>query len=371
MRVLVIAPGPFPASRGSQLLVERTTAGLIARGHGVDVVVPRFGEAGRAEPFPLRRAGLPRLGRGIDSRPDLRRAVDDVLLLREALRCRPDVLVGHNVEGALVAGLAGAVLRAPAVYFRHTAFGEEIGCVTGSPAAGRAGAVVESLAARLCQSVIQLAPHPTDGLPGRAEEIPPPADPLERRVEPADGRTLYYEGNLDPYQNPSWLWAALSRARQADPRVRLLLGRGPEDRPPAADLALVPRTIAGGFPMKLLAYQVAGIAAVCVESGAPGLVHGLDAFVVPGRGSASAFAEAVAAALADSRSRETLRERARERALSRNDPAEVARRLESSLAQTCMARGPARSIFAKLSGTGPRIGGAGAFVRAEEDAACD
>jgi glycosyltransferase involved in cell wall biosynthesis len=337
VRILVIAPCPFPASRGSQLLIERTTAGLIGSGHEVELLAPRFGEAGRGDPFPVLRAGLPRLGRSIASKPDLARVIDDAGLLLKTLRHRPDVLLGHNVEGGLIAGIAARLIRAPAVYVRHSAFGEELGLVTRRTGATGLGARAERLAARLCARVVQLAPHPWRNGATPVEVVPPPADPAERRIEPADGRTLYYEGNLDVYQNPSWLRTALDRARREEAGVRLLLGKGPADRPPRADLALVPRSLPGGFPMKLLAYQTAGVPAVCVESGAPGMEDGLDAFVVRGEGSAERFGRRVVEALGDPEARQLVRVRARERALARNDPALVTRRLEAVLVRTRMA----------------------------------
>jgi hypothetical protein len=250
------------------------------------------------------------------------------------LRHRPAVILGHNVEGGLLAGLASRILRIPVVYLRHSAFAEELVLTThGAGLAGRLGHWMERAAERLADSIVELAPHTRNG---RAM-IPPPADPEEPRVEPGDGRTLYYEGNLDAYQNPSWLHAALEAARSVDPRVRLLVAAGPRERPATADLGLVPRSLPGGFPMKLLAYQVAGVPAVCIESAAPGMRDGEDAFVVPGRGSPEAFARRVQAALGDRQGREHVRENARRRALSRNDPDAVALQLESVLLRALVA----------------------------------
>jgi hypothetical protein len=221
------------------------------------------------------------------------------------LRHRPDVILGHNIEGGLVAGLASRVLRVPAVYVRHSAFAEELGLVTGHAAlGGELGAWGERAVRRLAHTTVELAPHTGNGHRSGVTVIAPPADLEERRVDPGDGLTLYYEGNLDSYQNPGWLEGALAAARRLDPGVRLRLASRPSERPPFADLALAPRSLPGGFPMKLLAYQMAGIPAVCVESAAPGLVDGEDAFVVPGRGSPQAFATRVVEALADKAGRE-------------------------------------------------------------------
>jgi glycosyltransferase involved in cell wall biosynthesis len=319
------------------LLVERTTLGLIRRGHEVEVVAPRFGDPTRPDPFPVRRAGLPRLGRTIDSRPGLRRALDDALLLVEALRHRPDVVLGHNVEGGLVADLAARIFGVPSVYLRHTAFAEELATMTRSALAGsQIGGRAERWAERLARTVVELAPHPRNGRARRTEVIPPPLDPTERRIEPGDGRMLYYEGNRDPYQNLAWLDVALHAVTTLDPKVQLSIGQSPRDRPARADLGLVPRSLPGGFPMKLLAYQMAGIPAVCVESGAPGMVDGEDAFVVAGAGSPQAFARRVLEALENEPARRRVRERARQRALARNDPERVSGLLESVLVRACV-----------------------------------
>jgi glycosyltransferase involved in cell wall biosynthesis len=343
MKIVVVAACPFPAGRGSQLLIERMTQGLIQRGHEIEAVVPRFGDPDRPDPFPVRRAGLPQLGRAVDSRPGLTRALDAALLLIETLRTRPDVFLGHNVDGGLLSGLAARLLGVPSVYVRHGAFAEELGLMTrwrglAQPLGGRA----EQAAERLAVTVIELAPHPRARPVSRLEVIPPPADPDERRIEAGDGKTLYYEGNCDPYQNPSWLDAALAAARKVDPEVELLRASGPTQRPPRADLALVPRSLPGGFPMKLLAYQMAGVPAVCVESGAPGMVDGQDGFVVPGSGSPARFAQRVAEALREEAARKQLGERARERALARNDPERVSGLLEAALIRACMERGRRR-----------------------------
>ena len=95
--------------------------------------------------------------------------------------------------------------------------------------------------------------------------------------------------------------------------------------------AMLPRALGGGFPMKLLAYQASGIPAVCVASGAPGVEDERDAFVVPGEGSADAFAARVVEALRDPTSRERIRRQARSRALARHAPPRVGALLEASL----------------------------------------
>lgn len=253
---------------------------------------------------------------------------------------RPDVLIGHNTEGALAAGLVSRALGIPTLYLRHTDFGLELGAR--GRLAGAFGRATDSLAATLSTRSIRL------GLDLQSDALPPPGDPDEQPIAPGDGTTLYYEGNEDDYQNPLWLDAAVTAARHTYPDVRLLRSPGPGSRPARADLGLVPRSLPGGFPMKLLAYQLAGLATVCVASGAPGVVDGLDAFVVPGRGSPETFARRVAEALGDPEARGRVAARARERALARCHPARVAERLESVLADL-QAAGSARPPYIERS----------------------
>jgi glycosyltransferase involved in cell wall biosynthesis len=335
MRILVVATCPFPAPRGSPLLIERTARGLARLGHAVRLLAPTARAPGCADPPGLTRV---RAGRALDigrSRPQLARIHADAALLVAALRERPDVILGHNADGGLVAGLAGAWMRVPAVYFRHSDTAEEL--ALHGPGIRILGRVLEAAARTLCTRTVVLAPEPRVG--GSIDALPPPADPDEAQVEPANGSILYYEGNRDRYQNLGWLAAALRAARCVRPGADLLVAASPGERPARADLALVPRSLPGGYPMKLLACQVAGIPAVCVESAAPGLVDGVDAFVVPGRGSPLLFAERVAAALRDDEARERVRVQARARALARHDPARVAALLEASLGRATSAPG--------------------------------
>lgn len=330
MRVLVLATSPFPAGRGSQLLIERTTRGLLERGHQVTVLAPRRRETGRPDPFPVERAGWAWRPGDVGSRPELRRALDDALLGIAAVRHRPDVIAGHNLDGGLLAALAGRWLRRPSLYVRHSDVAEELAHYGPLPELSRGvGSALDAMTQRLATRTVALGAEARSC--DRFDTLPPPLDPEERRVEPGDGLTLYYEGNRDRYQNPAWLWAALEAARRRSPGVKLLLADGPAGRPARADLALLPRSLPGGFPMKLLGYWVSGIPAVCVASGAPGVRDGREAFVVPGRGSPEAFATRVAEALADPVARRGLAERARRSALARHAPERVAALLEASI----------------------------------------
>lgn len=362
LSILVIAACPFPAGRGSQLLIERTSLGLLERGHRVELLTAQFGEEGRPDPLQLRvkRAGLPQRGRRIESRPSLRRALDDALIAIRALRSRPDVLLGHNVEGGLIAGLAGRWLRRPAVYLRHSLFADERALASDWPNVARvAYGIPERWAEKLAARIVVLA---ADGrAPPRIDRrvhcpidwVPPPVDPRERPIDPANGLTLYYEGNRDAYQNPGWLDAAEQAAKRRYPGARLLYAASPAQRPARADLALVPRSLRGGFPMKLLAHQVAGIPALCTASGAPGLVDGLDAFILGGEATRERFAAAACALLGQPERLRALRETARARALKRSDPARSAELLERSLARAVHGEGVGPPVYSAARSKSP------------------
>jgi glycosyltransferase involved in cell wall biosynthesis len=295
------------------------------------------------------RAGLPAGGRRVESRLSLRRVIDDALVLAAALRRRPDALIGHNVEGGVIAGLVGRWLGCPVIYVRHSRFSDELAGASRWPEAARAlGRIAEGLAERLATRIAVLAPEARAD--PRVDWIPPPLDPNERPIRGGDGRTLYYEGNLDPYQNLAWLGSALDRAREKHPAARLVYASSPLERPDCADLALVPRSLGGGFPMKLLAHQISGVPALCTASGAPGMVDGLDAFVLQGEPSPQAFARRAAELLDCPELLRTVRETARARALARNAPAAVAERLEQCLERAIEPASAPASQMATPSG---------------------
>jgi 1,2-diacylglycerol 3-alpha-glucosyltransferase len=106
MRVALVIAGPYPALRGSQVLVSHLARGLGARGHDVRVVT--YGE---------------RRGQRPGARPT-RVLLDAVLvarLWRVARRARVDVIHAHNYEAAIAGLLVGRALGRPLVYHGHSA----------------------------------------------------------------------------------------------------------------------------------------------------------------------------------------------------------------------------------------------------------
>lgn len=321
MRIALVIAGPFPALRGSQVLVRHLAHGLEARGHAVVLVT---------------------YGRRLRDRPGLHpaRPLLDVALLVRLLRVvrreRIDVIHAHNYEAAIAGLVVARLTGRPLVYHGHSALAEEL------PTYGRSRRVRSVLAwlggmldahvprrADFCIAVtdelgarLRAAGVATNGLAC----IAPTGMPAEVHAYAAgegDGALVCYAGNLDGYQNLAFLAESFARVRASLPDARLVLvthegGRAAaarhlaagfeiveaesyaamQVRLAAAQVAVCPRTEGSGFPMKLLNYMAAGKAIVACRGSAKGLVDGETACVVPD-GDAAAFAGAITALLGD------------------------------------------------------------------------
>ncbi|MGH7893535.1 MAG: glycosyltransferase family 4 protein [Candidatus Binatia bacterium] len=337
MRIALVVAGPYPAFRGSQVLVGHVADGLRSRGHMVRIVTYGTWLAERPGPHP---------GRIV---------LDAVLLarlVRIVWRDGIDVIHAHNYEGA-IAGLAAArVTGRPLVYHGHSAMADELPTYVRSASMRRVAgwlgraldahvprradfciAVTDELGARLRQVGVRedaLTCIEPVAVPGDLRAMPPSAD---------DEPLVCYAGNLDGYQNLEFLLAAFARVRAVEPRARLVLVTHADAQAGAARLAagatpsgveivhaasydevrarlghaavaVCPRTERSGFPMKLLNYMAEGKAIVASAGSAKGLADGVTGVVVPD-GDADAFARAVVGLLRDPLTRARLGRAAR------------------------------------------------------------
>lgn len=324
MRVALVIAGPYPAGRGSQVLVHHLAEGLRGRGHAVRLV--SYGSI-------VERPG-PRPGR------IARDALLTLRLLRVVRRAPVDVIHAHNYEAAIAGLLVARITQRPLVYHGHNALAEELPAYfrsrTGRRMAHRVGGLLDAQVPRRADFCIAVSESLGDILRARGVAttglacIPPAAHPSEigRAPEsrPASG-LVCYAGNLDGYQDLDFLLRSFARVRaeapaarlvivtQADPRLeaariaRLGMTQGVEmvaatsydevrTRLAAADVAVCPRRERSGFPMKLLNYMAAGKAIVASAGSAKGLRDGIDGRVVPD-GDEQAFAAAIVALLRD------------------------------------------------------------------------
>src|SRR4029077_9835489 len=105
MRIALVIAGPYPAFRGSQVLVSHLAAGLRQRGHQVHLVTygPRRGP--RPGPRPARLA------------------LDALLvarLWRTVRREKIEVIHAHNYEAGIAALLVGRATGRPVVFHGHS-----------------------------------------------------------------------------------------------------------------------------------------------------------------------------------------------------------------------------------------------------------
>jgi glycosyltransferase involved in cell wall biosynthesis len=325
MRIALVIAGPYPAFRGSQVLVSHLALGLRQRGHDVHVV--SYG-AGRGE-----RPG-PRLGR----------VARDALLLARlwalVRRERIEVVHAHNYEAAIASLAVGRLAGCPVVYHGHSAHADELPLYVSRPAARRwmqrLGRLLDRHVPRRADFCIAVsdtlaASLRRAGVAGEALAVLVPA-PAPGELEPivldaGEDGLVCYAGNLDAYQRLDFLLESFTRVRAAHPTARLLLVSHPDARAHAARLAerglgpgievvlarsyaevrdeirraavvVSPRAEGSGFPMKLLTYAALGKAIVACAGSAKGLVDGVGVRVVAADDPV-AFAAAVGALLHD------------------------------------------------------------------------
>ena len=330
MRVALVLAGPYPALRGSQVLLRQLADGLCARGHGVDLVTYGGRDVRRQGP------SVERVGRD---------AVLTARLWRVVRRAGVDVIHAHNYEAAIAGLVVARLTGRPLVYHGHNALAEELPTYFGRRLlrriAGALGAFVDTHVPRRADFCIAVTEELSAMLRRRrvAETalacISPVGDPADLQAAPVSGRStgrVCYAGNLDAYQNLDFLLRSFARVRAQVPAARLVLvthagaggdrggvgaaGVGVEivrvgsyeevcDRLAEADVAVSPRAERSGFPMKLLNYMAAGKAIVASAGSAKGITDGVTGRVVPD-GDEAAFAAAVVALLRDDAARARL-----------------------------------------------------------------
>ena len=336
MRVALVIAGPFPALRGSQVLVRHIADGLRSRGHTVELVT--YGAWLAESPG-----------------PSVRRVLMDALLVARlvtrVLRGRIDVIHAHNYEAAIAGVVAARVTGRPVVYHGHCAMADELPTYAVSPRlrrlAARVGRMLDAQVPRRADFCIAV----TDALGERLRRggvpdhaiacIEPAAAPAELRPvgQASDDPLVCYAGNLDGYQNLDVLLAAFRRVRLAEPAARLVLVTHADARANAARLvagipdpgveivqaasyeevrarlagaaiAVCPRSERSGFPMKLLNYMAEAKAIVVSMGSAKWIVHGVTGVVVPDH-DPDAFAAAIVDLLRDAGARARLGRAAR------------------------------------------------------------
>jgi glycosyltransferase involved in cell wall biosynthesis len=269
--------------------------------------------------------------------PSLGKPLADAALvaaLVRAQRARPfDVALAHNGEAGLVALCARAATGLRFVYVAHTLLGLELSSyapAAARPALDRLGAQLDRLLASRADGVLALSAEAAKQLGRNARGplavIPPGADPAPAPSPESVARTcarfgltpgsfVLYAGNLDAYQELPELAAAArvleplpvvvaTQQAQGDapPPLRVLRATSFEEERAlvcGAAVAVLPRRIPGGFPVKLLNYMEAGRAIVAHAVAASALEHDREAWLMAPGASPEDFAHAVQALVRD------------------------------------------------------------------------
>lgn len=326
----MVAACPFPAPRGSQVLIASVVEHLAADGAVVHRLTYPGGPEGET-PAGVRRHWA-RFGRAGDpwrlGRHKLR--LDGGLLweLWRLLQREPiDVIHAHNYEAPVLAYVVRWWTGVPVVYHAHNALADELGWYV-APGwrrrlASRLGAWLDGSIPRRADAVIALTQELAEYLVARgvARErvrvLPPAGLPgLEvgrAAAPPAESGAFVvaYAGNLDGYQDLEVLFDAFAQLRgerrdallevithEADwqervgGRLREWVARGSARVVVAADFAAVqerlaaaaalvcPRVSWSGYPIKLLNYRAAGRPIVAARGSAKELRDGVTALVV-------------------------------------------------------------------------------------------
>lgn len=298
MRSLHVACLPYPSPQGTQALIHRQLTALSSAGDQVRLMTYSSGQGSTSFSYAHQRCG----GKGVSLRsgPSPAKAFADlgmVRALRQAAdRFKPDVVVGHNVEGAAVVHLAR--IGVPHVYMAHTRMDTELPTYF-SPRlhtlAGWAGRALDVMGAG-ADHVAAVSPWLAERFGGTYVpppwELPAPIDADEREFARSGlglrGRVGVYAGNLDAYQDWTQILALQSKltlvvATASQPaalrgRVKHILPLENErDRRRVhalADVALVPRGAAGGLPIKLIDALSRGVPVVASAAALAGLSPG-------------------------------------------------------------------------------------------------
>jgi len=346
MRIAVIAALPFPYPQGSQVYVREQIRSLIRAGHRpllfcYGTRTPGFAED-RIETFEILRSPSWLSPRRLRAGPALAKPFADLFLFfrlwREHRRCPFDLCLGHNLEGGVLGILLKKFAGVPTIYAAHTLLEYELpSYLPATPARNFLGRFTQSLCAGVGRAfdtqlaagsngvlvlsraaATELGPVARGPLecipPGFTIRPPPKREAIEaacQRHGLAPGAFALYAGNLDGYQAIDLLKAAaklqgalpivVATHHKPDatiPPVMVCTIRDPEEvrlLTYGCALALLPRRISGGFPIKLLNYMEASRAIVLFAQMAETLENGRSAWVLDEKAGATELARAIEA----------------------------------------------------------------------------
>jgi glycosyltransferase involved in cell wall biosynthesis len=338
-RIGMIAACPFPANHGTPDSIREMAEAVADLGHEVHIIAYHFGDD-----IPLRGVHLHRITpltseARVVVGPTLRRPLYDLQIAFKTLTVlrehRLQLLHAHSYESALAAALCRMLSGSavPILYSGHNTMGDELPSYNFIRPRGLAVALARLLDAVVPRLGDRCLPHSRNladffqrmGLAGRAEPVLNFGIDVDwvRGGDGARVRKQYgldaaplilYTGVLDHFQRLDLLLEAMRTVSARQPQARLLIVRTIPDEEfktllmrraqelgvhervvftapqpleaipdflAAADVAVVPRPNAPGFPIKLLNYMAASRPCVLFASSASsGIVHRQNALLV-------------------------------------------------------------------------------------------
>lgn len=387
----MVAACPFPAPRGSQVLIRDLAHALADRGHQVHVVTYPYGQSlSPLHGIHVHRVAWPRVGAG--GRPlSWRKVALDVGLFLELYRVvkreRIEVIHAHNYEAPLLAYPVRALAGVPVVYHSHNVLGDELAYYASSRwlrrLASWVGNALDAGIPRRADFCIALTPEIESclrrhGVPAqRVTVVPPGATPrTEAETAPSGAPfTIVYAGNCDGYQDLDVLWDAVESLRRECPAVAVRLvthdaewARGTRPGLTAlmaagvarvvvaptyaavrrqmaeAHVLVCPRSSWSGFPIKLINYMLAGRPIVAADGSAKGLVDGETGLTFR-NGSAEGLAAALRRLHDDPALRRRLGDNARVAGRVRYSWSRTAEQIEAIYAEVCRGMTAGSSVM--------------------------
>ena len=361
--IAVIAACPFPHGRGTPLRIQRLSEALVMAGHEVHIFTYPIGNGMPTDGVSITRTQNPLGYKKYDAGPSLQKPLLDALLTAKLARFiaqkHVDIIYAHHFEGALVALAARRGQHIPIVYDAHTTLTGELGSyntLLRTKLVATIGGWLDSFVPRRSDHVISVSDEIAHFLSergissdrisvilnGTESEVFAQGDASRAREKfHLDTRpTVIYTGNLASFQGVDHLLIAMPQILAICPNAQLIIAGSGDIAPylstiaklgieqathivhnpvfsdvvdllALADVAVVPRTVCPGIPLKLLNYMAAGKAVVAFEGSAKILKH-LDTGYIVTNGDMSSLADGIITCLSDEQLRKQLGAKARE-----------------------------------------------------------
>jgi 1,2-diacylglycerol 3-alpha-glucosyltransferase len=361
-RICMLAACPFPANHGTPGSIREMAEALVEQGHAVHVVTYHFGED-----IPIRGPVLHRIApltreTAVVVGPTVRRPLYDLQMVFKAIQVirqhRLDLIHAHGYEAALVAWLCRLATGLPVVYSGHNTMADELPSYRFIRPQWLAHALAAALDGFVPRMADRCLPHSVNiqrffhemGLRSRTEPIinfginvdwvqGGSGEPIRRRYGLDGGPVIAYAGVLDQFQRLDLLIDAMAEVCAREAKAKLLvvvtvpnekhlatLRRHVADRGVtanvvitgpqplhavrdfllAADIAVVPRPQAPGFPIKLLNYMAACKPCVLYASSASVGLRNRDNCLLAAPDSAGPLAHALMELIGDADLRQRL-----------------------------------------------------------------